>query len=146
MPRMWLSPSPRTLLQSPCRMSIRSLNGSSGVMISLSLKSVPVSSGQKAFGIVPFGLNMMINRWRGRAGAARPRLGQAHEKRQRGRGEAQAFDELPAMNCVHDFFRGWSAGSTPCRAERVAISARSFGRLNCDATNDWRKWSITSEP
>ncbi len=30
MPRMWLSPSPRTLLEMPLRISVRSLNGSSG--------------------------------------------------------------------------------------------------------------------
>ena len=45
-PRMWLSPSPWTLLHKPCSTSIRCLNGSSGDMISLSLKSLPVSSGQ----------------------------------------------------------------------------------------------------
>src|ERR1043165_2853511 len=79
-PRMWLSPSPRTLFARPCRMSIRSLNGSSGVMISLSVKSVPVSLGQKAGGIVPLGLNRMISRCRGRAGLARPRLGRPTKK------------------------------------------------------------------
>ena len=51
------------------------MNGSSGVMISFNLKSLPVSSGQYADGIVPFGLNIMISRCRGRAGAANPRLG-----------------------------------------------------------------------
>ena len=37
MPRMWLSPSPRTLSQTPCRISVRSRNGSSGVRLSLSV-------------------------------------------------------------------------------------------------------------
>src|ERR1043166_9709863 len=75
MPRIWLSPSPFTLLERPLRTSSRSLNGASGSMISLSLKSLPVSSGQKAGGIVPLGLNMNTRRWRGRAGLANPRLG-----------------------------------------------------------------------
>ena len=54
---------------------MRSRKGSRGERISLSWKSLPVSAGQKAGGIVPLGLNMMMSRWRGRAGAARPRLG-----------------------------------------------------------------------
>src|SRR5438045_3885734 len=63
-------------------------------MISFSLKSVPVSSGQNAGGIVPFGLNMTINRCLGRAGLARPRLG----KPMRNGSEAA---EMPSclMNC-----------------------------------------------
>ena len=50
MPRMWLSPSPRTLSQTPCRISVRSWNGSSGVRLSLSVNSRPSSSGQKVVG------------------------------------------------------------------------------------------------
>ena len=41
MPRMWLSPSPRTLSQTPCRISVRSWNGSSGLRLSLSVNFVP---------------------------------------------------------------------------------------------------------
>ena len=40
MPRMWLSPSPRTLSQTPCRISVRSWNGSSGLRLSLSVNFV----------------------------------------------------------------------------------------------------------
>src|ERR1041384_267544 len=54
---------------------MRSLYGSSGDIISLSLKSLPLSSGQNDGGMVPFGLNMMMSRCRGRAGLARLRLG-----------------------------------------------------------------------
>ncbi len=62
MPRMWLSPSPRTLSQTPCRMSVRFLNGSSGVRLSLSLKFDPSSSGQNADGTTPLGLNITTSR------------------------------------------------------------------------------------
>src|SRR6266699_2767697 len=77
-------------------MSRRCLNGSSGSMISLSLKSAPVSSGQNDGGMVPLGLNMMINRCRGRAGLARPRLGRPTRN---GRAEA----EIP--NCLRNWRR-----------------------------------------
>ena len=62
MPRMWLSPSPRTLSQTPCRISVRSLNGSSGLRLSLSVNDAPSSSGQKVDGITPLGLNMITSR------------------------------------------------------------------------------------
>src|ERR1043166_70889 len=107
MPRMWLSPSPRTLFARPRRMSIRSLNGSSGVMISFSVKSVPVSLGQKAGGIVPLGLNMIISRCRGRVGLARPRLGRPTKK-----GSAAA--EMPT--CLRNSRR------------RIAFIVRCYGK------------------
>ena len=62
MPRMWLSPSPRTLSQTPWRNSVRFWNGSSGLRLSLSLKSLPSSSGQNAEGMTPLGLNMTTSR------------------------------------------------------------------------------------
>ena len=62
MPRMWLSPSPRTLSQTPCRTRVLALNGSSGLRISLSANLSPSSSGQKAGGTTPLGLNMMTSR------------------------------------------------------------------------------------
>jgi hypothetical protein len=63
-------------------------------MISFNMKSVPVSSGQNDGGIVPFGLNMMINRCLGRAGLARPRLGRPSKK-------GSEAVEMPSclMNC-----------------------------------------------
>ena len=52
--------------------------------------------------------------------------------------------------CVHPwfhFFFATCAGSpTPCSAETAEISTSSCGKLNSDATNDWRRRSIVSEP
>ena len=61
-PRMWPSPSPRILLEIPLRNSRRSRNDSSGWTISLRVKFSPSSSGQKAGGTVPLGLNMNTSR------------------------------------------------------------------------------------
>ena len=78
-------------------------------MISLSLKSFPVSSGQNADGMVPFGLNMTTSRWRGRAGAARPRLGSPTMN-----GSEAAERPNCLMNC-----RRWVAFMTIFRRLRV---------------------------
>ena len=80
MPRMWRSPSPCSLLFTPLSTSIRSLNGSSGFMISFNWKSLPVASGQKFFGMVPFGLNITTRRCRRGAVLAKPRLGRPTRK------------------------------------------------------------------
>ena len=61
-PRMWLSPSPRTLSQSPCRIRLRSRNASSGVRLSLSVNDSPSSSGQNVEGTIPLGLNITTSR------------------------------------------------------------------------------------
>ena len=50
MPRMWLSPSPRTLSQTPCRISVRSWNGSSGFRLSLSVNVRPFLVGPERRG------------------------------------------------------------------------------------------------
>src|SRR5437660_7996703 len=75
MPRMWLSPSPRTLSQTPCRISVRSRNGASGLRLSLSVNDVPPSSGQNAFGTTPLGLNITTSRCLRRCWLANPRPG-----------------------------------------------------------------------
>ena len=62
MPRMWLSPSPRSLSQTPCKINVRSRNGSSGFRLSLSLNDAPSSSGQNAEGTTPLGLNITTSR------------------------------------------------------------------------------------
>ena len=62
MPRMWLSPSPRTLSHTPCKNRVRLWNGSSGLRLSLSLKLFPSSSGQNAEGMTPLGLNITTSR------------------------------------------------------------------------------------
>src|SRR5207247_553609 len=67
---------------------------SSGVMISLRVKSLPSSSGQNAGGMVPLGLNMMSNLCLGRAGLARPRLGRPIKK-----GSAPAEMPTCLRNC-----------------------------------------------
>ena len=74
-PRIWPSPSPRTRLEMPRTVRRRSRCGARGSRIRLSPKSVPGRSGQNSVGIVPLGEKTMTSRWRGRAGAARPRLG-----------------------------------------------------------------------
>ena len=62
MPRMWLSPSPRSWSQTPWRIRVRSRNGSSGFKHSFNLNDGPSSSGQNADGTTPLGLNMTTNR------------------------------------------------------------------------------------
>ena len=94
MPRMWLSPSPRTRSQTPCRISVRSLNGSSGFRLSLSVNFSPSSSGQKVDGTTPLGLNMTTSRClRGLLiGEAQAR--QVQHERQRRRADAQVAEKL----------------------------------------------------
>ena len=62
MPRMWLSPSPRSLSHNPWRISDRFLNGSSGFRLSLSSNFSPSWSGQNVEGTTPLGLNMITSR------------------------------------------------------------------------------------
>src|SRR5207247_3569789 len=94
-------------------------------MISLSLKSFPVSSGQNAGGIVPFGLNMMINRCRGRAGLARPRVGRPRRK-------GSAAVEMPT--CWRNW-RRWMAFIISqvvwmLAQNRVGVHAKFEGRVS----------------
>ena len=94
MPRMWLSPSPRTLSQTPCRISVWSWNGSSGLRISLSVNFAPSSSGQKVVGTTPLGLNMTTSRCLRACLVGEAQAGQVQDERQ-GRGaEAQVAEEL----------------------------------------------------
>src|SRR3954453_2260592 len=74
-PRMWLSPSPRTLSQSPWRIRVRSRNASSGDRLSLSLNDSPSSSGQNVDGTTPLGLNITTSRFLRACPFAKPRLG-----------------------------------------------------------------------
>ena len=75
MPRMWPSPSPRMRSLTPRRNSVRSRNGSSGVMLALRVNLAPISSGQKAGGMTPLGLNIMTSRCLRFAWLANARLG-----------------------------------------------------------------------
>src|SRR5215204_3741228 len=75
MPRMWLSPSPRTLSQTPCSVSSCFLNGSSGSRMVGRSNSAPSFVGQNALGTTPLGLNRMMRRCLRRAWLAKPRLG-----------------------------------------------------------------------
>ena len=80
MPRMWLSPSPSTLLDTPFNVIRRFFHGSRGVRMRLSLKSAPVWSGQKSGGTVPLGVNMKIMRCGGAPAADWPMEGKAGRK------------------------------------------------------------------
>ena len=73
------------------------LNGSSGFRLSLSVKSSPVSSGQKSLGNTPLGLNMMTSRCARGGGLAKPRLG-----RFRMNGRAAAPRPRSRMNSRRD--------------------------------------------
>src|SRR5262245_61804631 len=75
MPRMWASPSPRTLSQTPRRISVLALSGSRGLRLSLRVNLSPSSSGQNAPGTTPLGLNITTIRCFRRAWLASPRLG-----------------------------------------------------------------------
>ncbi len=75
MPRMWLSPSPRTLSQTPCSTSVLLLSGSRGFRLSGRVNFSPVSAGQNVFGTTPLGLNRTTRRCLRRCWLAKPRLG-----------------------------------------------------------------------
>ena len=59
---------------------MRSLKASSGFRMGFSSVSGPVLSGQNSFGSVPFGENMMINRWRFCGAGAPERSGRPERK------------------------------------------------------------------
>ena len=61
-PRMWLSPSPFTLLCRSRSTNILSWKGSKGFRILLCSKSSPILSGQNSSEMVPFGLNITTSR------------------------------------------------------------------------------------
>src|SRR5438552_1462516 len=92
-------------------------------MISLSLKSFPVSSGQNAGGIVPLGLNMMINRCRGRAGLARPRLG-------RPRRNGSAAVEMPTC------WRNWRRWMAFIVSQAVWMLAPNHALVHANSRGD----------
>ena len=125
MPRMWLSPSPRTLSQTPCRISVRLLNGSSGLRLSLSWNYAPSSSGQNVEGITPFGLNMITSRCFRTALIREAQAGQVQDERDGRRADPQVADELAAVAA--------SAGPCQCaplvttRLTRLATSATRRG-------------------
>ena len=147
MPRMWLSPSPRTLLFRPLRTSMRFLNGASGFMIFFSSKSLPVASGQKFFGMVPLGLNITTSRCRRGVVAAKPRLGSPVMN-----GSAAVETPMSRMNCLRSrgfmiqFLSIGSAGSIPFRALMTAVSASKNCTLKPEATKSPRSRFRTPEP
>src|SRR5688572_11705819 len=96
MPRMWPSPSPRTLLEMPRKVSICFLKGSSGDRMRFKVNSSPSSSGQKCVGTMPLGLNISTSRCL--RAADDPRLGNAVRK-----GITAAETPRSRMNCLRVF-------------------------------------------
>ena len=101
MPRMWLSPSPRTLLD-------KAVQDQHPVLERLQRRHDFLELEILARFVGPEGGRDRAVRAEhddqplaraGRTGEAEAR--QAHEERQRGGGEAQLLDELPAMDGVH---------------------------------------------
>ncbi len=119
---------------------MRSLNGSSGARISLSVKFSPSSSGQNLSGSVPLGLNMTTSRFfavAGAAASARAKLG-----RFQANGIAAAERPRPRRNSrrVVNMLASVLVGFVPlirsvgdwviCLLRRYAVDRRRRGNLN----------------
>ena len=120
MPRMWSSPSPRTLSQTPCRISVRSWNGSSGFRLSLSVNFVallvgPERRGDDAVGAEHDDQPLLAPLLVGEAQAR-----QVQDERQGRRADAQVADELASV-----------AFAGPCQSLRKRVwRNRTSGDVN----------------
>ena len=116
-PRMWPSPSPRILSQTPWRISDLSLNGSRGLRLGLRVNLSPSSSGQKFQGTTPSGLNMTTSRFFLAAWLAKPRLGRFSRN-----GTLAAPRPKSRRKSRRD--RVWATVTSPVRCGRIALPAR----------------------